>query len=60
MLNGRDGILAADRALNNGVNACAIWTVFARHGMGQAATGNDGTIHNAAFNVPFRCFVVSP
>jgi len=54
-LNARDGILQADQNLNGGVNRCAIWTVFARHGMGVSAVGNDGTTHTAATNVPTDC-----
>jgi Zn-dependent metalloprotease len=54
-LNARDGILQADANLNGGVNRCAIWTVFARHGMGVSAVGNDGTTHTAATNVPADC-----
>lgn len=54
-LNARDGILQADQNLNAGVNRCAIWTVFARHGMGVSAVGNDGTTHTAASNVPTDC-----
>jgi hypothetical protein len=55
MLSGRNGILAADRALTGGENACVIWTVFARHGMGYSASGNDGTSHNAAYDLPREC-----
>jgi hypothetical protein len=55
MLNARDGILQADQNLNGGANRCQIWTVFARHGMGYSATGNDGTTHNAATNLPPDC-----
>ncbi|HKS39267.1 MAG TPA: M36 family metallopeptidase [Blastocatellia bacterium] len=54
-LNARDGILQADQAVNGGANRCAIWTVFARHGMGVSATGNNGTTHNAATDVPADC-----
>ncbi len=54
-LNARDGILQADQDLNAGANRCAIWTVFARHGMGVSAVGNDGTTHIAATNVPTEC-----
>ena len=54
-LNARDGILQADQAVNGGANRCRIWTVFARHGMGVSATGNNGTTHNAATNVPADC-----
>jgi len=64
-LNARDGILQADQDLNAGANRCAIWTVFARHGMGVSAVGNDGTTHTAATDVPADCggtctFSVSP
>jgi Zn-dependent metalloprotease len=64
-LNARDGILQADQNLNAGANRCAIWTVFARHGMGVSAVGNDGTTHTAATNVPVDCggtctFSISP
>jgi Zn-dependent metalloprotease len=64
-LNARDGILQADQNLNGGANRCAIWTVFARHGMGVSAVGNDGTTHTAASNVPGDCggtctFSISP
>jgi hypothetical protein len=54
-LNARDGIIQADQNLNGGANRCAIWTVFARHGMGVSAVGNDGTTHTAASDVPADC-----
>lgn len=54
-LNARDGVLQADQNLNGGANRCAIWTVFARHGMGVSAVGNDGTTHTAATDVPSDC-----
>ncbi len=54
-LNARDGILMADQNLNGGANRCAIWTVFARHGMGVSAQGNNGTTHVAATDVPQDC-----
>ena len=54
-LNARDGILQADQNLNGGINRCAIWTVFARHGMGVSAVGNDGTTHVAASDIPGDC-----
>lgn len=64
-LAARDGILQADQNMNGGANRCAIWTVFARHGMGVSAVGNDGTTHVAATNVPTDCggtctFSISP
>jgi Zn-dependent metalloprotease len=54
-LNARDGILQADQNLYGGANRCAIWTVFARHGMGVSAVGNDGTTHTAATDLPSDC-----
>jgi Zn-dependent metalloprotease len=54
-LDARDGILQADQNLNGGANRCAIWVVFARHGMGVSASGNDGHKHNAATDVPPGC-----
>src|SRR6185436_11840258 len=54
-LNARDGILQADQSINGNANRCTIWTVFARHGMGFSATGNNGTQHNAATNLPSDC-----
>ncbi|MFO0972430.1 MAG: M36 family metallopeptidase [Phycisphaerae bacterium] len=38
MLMARDAIIAADVADNGGVNAAALWTGFAKRGMGPAAT----------------------
>ena len=54
-LDARDGIIQADQNLNGGANFCAIWVVFARHGMGVSAVGNDGHKHNAATDVPPGC-----
>ena len=54
-LDARDGILQADQNMNGGANFCAIWVVFARHGMGVSASGNDGRKHTAATNVPPGC-----
>jgi extracellular elastinolytic metalloproteinase len=54
-LNARDGILMADQNLNSSANRCVIWQVFARHGMGVSAQGNNGTTHVAATDVPQDC-----
>jgi hypothetical protein len=54
-INARDGILQADQNLNGGANRCAIWTVFARHGMGVSASGSDGMTHTASPGVPSDC-----
>jgi fungalysin metallopeptidase (M36)/pre-peptidase/fungalysin/thermolysin propeptide len=57
MTDARDAILAADMATNAGANRTAIWTVFARHGMGYSAVGIDGSIitgtrYDAAYDIP--------
>ncbi|KAI5859245.1 elastinolytic metallo proteinase Mep [Durotheca rogersii] len=36
-VQGRDAILDADKALTGGVNACELWTAFAKRGLGQGA-----------------------
>ncbi|MCO8276137.1 M36 family metallopeptidase [Actinoplanes sp. TRM 88003] len=41
-LDMRNSILAADRVVNNGKNAKAIWKVFAKRGMGYFAASIDG------------------
>lgn len=54
-LNGRDAILAADRALYDGGNQCKIWTSFAKYGMGQFADddGSDTRYHvQTDFTIP--------
>lgn len=54
-IDGRDAILAADLANNNGENQCLIWEVFARRGLGvnatqgSSASRSDGTEN---FEVP--------
>ncbi len=54
-LAGRDAILAADVALTGGENQLAIWTAFARRGMGFSAddggSGNALSV-SAAFDLP--------
>jgi uncharacterized protein (TIGR03437 family) len=57
MTDARDAILAADLATNAGANRAAIWTVFARHGLGFSSAGADGTTYsglyyNAAYDRP--------
>ncbi|MBL7815301.1 MAG: M36 family metallopeptidase [Saprospiraceae bacterium] len=57
-LDGRDAILAADRANNNGENQCLIWEVFARRGMGVSAKqglGSRATDNVEAFDVLPTC-----
>ncbi|MBK8678341.1 MAG: M36 family metallopeptidase [Sphingobacteriales bacterium] len=57
-VDGRDAILAADQANNNGANQCLIWQVFARRGLGFSA--NQGSSDNTtdgiqAFDLPPIC-----
>jgi len=57
MTDARDAILTADLATNNGTNRLAIWTVFAKHGLGYSARGIDGlpergTIYDASYDLP--------
>jgi extracellular elastinolytic metalloproteinase len=54
-IDARDGILAADRSLYNGVHACAIWTAFAKRGMGYGASqgsSNSATDQTASSTMP--------
>lgn len=44
MVDGRDGILAADQLLYNGDNQCLIWEVFARRGLGFYADQGSNNI----------------
>ncbi len=44
-IDGRNAILKADTINNNGANACLIWDVFARRGMGYfAKQGSNNTV----------------
>ncbi len=57
-LDGRNAIIAADLALNGGVNKCLIWKTFGRRGAGLSA--EQGTSANAAdqveaFDIPCEC-----
>ena len=42
MIDARDAILVADQNANGGANQDALWRIFARRGMGLAASGTDG------------------
>lgn len=57
LLDGRDALIAADLANNNGANECLIWDAFARMGMGySAATAGINDINpREAYNVPSWC-----
>lgn len=57
-IDGRDAILAADRANNGGANECLIWEVFARRGLGFSASQGDTRDRNdafEAFDLPTSC-----
>ncbi len=54
-VDGRDAILAADEAIYNGANQCAIWDAFARRGLGYSANqGSSGDRFDGveAFDLP--------
>lgn len=58
LIDGRNGILAADEINNDGANQCLIWEVFARRGMGFSATAgspNDRTDGVEAFDFSPYC-----
>lgn len=57
-VDGRNAILAADEALYNGENACLLWEVFARRGLGYSAdqgSSDDAGDQTAAFDLPPVC-----
>ena len=57
-VDGRDGILAADRALNDGANQCLLWKVFQRRGLGPTAVQGSSDARNdnqEAFDLPLAC-----
>ncbi|EHK99817.1 putative Extracellular metalloproteinase mep [Glarea lozoyensis 74030] len=50
-VSGRDAILDADKNLSGGANACAIWTAFAKRGVGSGAKRGTGNSGRTASNV---------
>jgi hypothetical protein len=59
-VDGRDGILAADQFLYDGVNSCIIWEAFARRGLGENASQGsnaDSSDGVADFNAPRECVI---
>ncbi|WP_415372419.1 M36 family metallopeptidase [Patiriisocius sp. Uisw_047] len=61
-VDGRDAILAADLALNGGVNQCLIWTAFAKRGLGFGASqgsSDNRTDGVEAFDIPVAAFAPS-
>ncbi len=56
-LDSRNSIMSADKTNNAGANQCAMWTAFARHGLGYSAV-SIGAIDRTpvqAFDVPPFC-----
>ncbi len=54
-INGRDAILAADRALYGGAHQCVLWEAFARRGLGFSASQgstNSNSDNTEAFDLP--------
>ena len=57
-VDGRDAILAADKALTGGENRCTLWTAFAKRGLGtdarqgSSASKTDG---REGFALPSEC-----
>ena len=61
-VDSRDAILAADRATTGGENACLIWEVFAKRGLGFGA--EQGSINSAedgveSFDLPEAAFSIT-
>ena len=46
LLDGRDGLLVADRLEHRGADACLLWEVFRRRGLGFSADQGEGTRRN--------------
>jgi hypothetical protein len=62
MVDGRDAILTADRALYGGVHECLIWTVFAKRGFGFSAdqgSSSNRKDQTEAFDLPSICQIPS-
>jgi len=61
-INGRDAILQAELATTGGVDKCMIWRVFAKRGLGAAATAGSMTNINdqtESFTLPEECSALS-
>ena len=57
-IDARDAILLADTINNGGANACLIWSVFARRGLGFNANGGDPDLRadgEEGFELPVAC-----
>ncbi|MBK7308484.1 MAG: M36 family metallopeptidase [Chitinophagaceae bacterium] len=61
-LNARDAILQADVNLYGGAHTCAIWTAFAKRGMGFSAVQGSSSNNNdqtPAFDLPPACLATT-
>ncbi len=61
-VDGRDGILLADKMNNNGANQCLIWKAFARRGLGFSASQGSSDSYTdgvEAFDLPPFCQVAT-
>ena len=61
-VDGRDAILAADMALTSGANQCAIWSAFAKRGLGFSADQGSSLVvgdETEAFDLPGTCAFLS-
>jgi hypothetical protein len=59
-VDGRNAILLADQILTGGANRCAIWSGFAKRGLGVSAVqGSAASVADGAqaFDVPAECLV---
>ena len=57
-IDARDAILLADTINNGGANACLIWSIFARRGLGFNADGGDPNLRadgSEGFEMPIAC-----
>lgn len=52
MIQARDAIIDADKALTGGVNVCALWTAFAKRGLGSGASRGGSTSRTESYVVP--------
>jgi len=53
-VDARDAIIQADEINNDGVNRCALWTGFAKRGLGVDAVGGGNSV-DENFDVPAEC-----
>ncbi|KAJ2464631.1 hypothetical protein GGI03_003111 [Coemansia sp. RSA 2337] len=54
-IDARDAIIQAEKNLTGGKNKCAIWTAFAKRGLGVNAPRSEGGSHTDDSTVPSGC-----